>query len=111
MFILNIIKSHAQRKADNKRIANDARLNKEIEISNHYSGYSLGQILDLISHEEKKLARLPFFRRKAQRVFIAGLYRAHKLISARAKAAARYEEVSSIANAPVVLISNNKKAA
>lgn len=108
MFILNLINKHAQRKADNKRIANDARTNKEIAISNRYTGFSLGQIIDLISHEEQKLTDLSIFslRRKPQRTFIAGLYRAKRRIAARTA----YERVSTIANAPVVLIQNKKAA-
>lgn len=106
MFILNLIKQRTQRKADNKRIANNARTNKEIAISNRYSGYSLGQILDLISHEEQKLTNLSIFslRRKPQRIFIAGLYRAKRRIAARAD----LQRASTIANAPVVVL---KKAA
>ena len=108
MFILNLIKQHAQRKADNKRFANDARTNKEIEISNRYTGFSLGQIIDLISHEEQKLTDLSIFslRRKPQRIFIAGLYRAKRRIAARTD----IQRTSTIANAPVVLIQNKKAA-
>lgn len=111
MFILNLIKQRAQRRIENKRIAMDARSLKEQEIANEYSAYSLSQILDLISYEQDKLNNLPLFslKRKNQRIFIAGLYRAHKLISARAKAAKEYDRISTIANAPIVFI--DKKAA
>jgi|SRR5699024_1375218 len=108
MFILNLIKQRAQRRADNKRIANDARTDKEIAISNRYTGFSLGQIIDLISHEEQKLTNLSIFslRRKPQRTFIAGLYRAKRRIAARTD----IQRTSTIANAPVVLIQNKKAA-
>ena len=108
MFILNLIKQHAQRKAEKQRFANDARTNKEIEISNRYTGFSLGQIIDLISHEEQKLTDLSIFslRRKPQRIFIAGLYRAKRRIAARTD----LQHTSTIANAPVVLIQNKKAA-
>ncbi len=110
MFILNYIKSRTKRRAENKRIAIDARTYKEQAIANLHSGFSLSQIIDIIFHAEKELARLPFFLRRNQRIHIAGLHRAHKLISARSKAAAKYEEMSSIANAPVVVIKKKKAA-
>lgn len=110
MFISKHIQQFMQRRAENKRIAIDTRTYKEQEIANLHSGFSLSQIVDIISHAEEELARLPFFLRRNQRIHIAGLYRAHKLISARSKAAARYEEVPTLANAPTVFIQKKKAA-
>lgn len=110
MFISKHIQQYIQRRKENKRIAIDARTYKEQAIANLHSGFSLSQIIDIISHAEKDLARLPFFLRRNQRIHIAGLYRAHKLISARSKAAAKYEEMSSIANAPVAALKKKKAA-
>lgn len=106
MFILNLIKQRAQRKAENQLAVDNARTLKEIAISNRYTGFSLGQIIDLISHEEQKLTSLSIFslRRKPQRIFIAGLYRAKRRIAARTD----IQRTSTIANAPVVVL---KKAA
>ena len=108
MFILNYIKSRTKRRQENKRIANDARTLKEIAISNRYSGHSLDQIIDRISYEEQKLTDMSLlsFKRKYQRILIAGMYRAKRRISART----HYEKVSTIANAPVVVIQSKKAA-
>ena len=102
MFILNYISKRAKRRQENKRIANDARTLKEIAISNRYSGHSLDQIIDRISYEEQKLTDMSLlsFKRKYQRILIAGMYRAKIRISART----HYEKVSTISNAPVVVL-------
>ncbi|PWD85836.1 hypothetical protein [Ignatzschineria cameli] len=106
MSILKIIKQCAQRHIENKRIKRNARIYKEIEISKAYSAFSLAQIKYLIIHEELKLARMFVLspNKKQQQVLVAGLHRARNLISARAKAAAKYEKMDSIVNAPVVIL-------
>lgn len=106
MNIIKRIKQRAQRHIENKRIKRNARLYKEIEISKAYSAFSLAQIKDLIFHEEQELARMFVLspNKKQQQILVAGLHRARNLISARAKAAAKYEKMASIVNTPVVIL-------
>lgn len=115
MFISKHIQQYIQRRAENKRIANDARSFKEQVIASQHTGYSLPQIVDLIKYAEKELSNLPLFARlltrKQYQIRIAGLHRARRIISARYKAAESYNKLNTIANAPVVKISNKKKAA
>lgn len=61
MFILNYIKQRAQRRAENKRIAIDARTYKEQEIANIHSGFSLSQIIDITLTLRKNLRVCPSF--------------------------------------------------
>lgn len=114
MFILNYIKSRTKRRAENKRIAIDARTFKEQVIANQHTGYSLSQIVDLIKHAEKELSNLPLparlFTRKQYQIRIAGLHRARNLISARYKASENYKKMRTIANAPTVVIQKKKAA-
>ncbi|GGZ83038.1 hypothetical protein GCM10007161_13110 [Ignatzschineria indica] len=106
MFILNLIKQRAQRHIENKRIKRNARLHKEIEIANAHVDFSLEQIRDVIAHEEQELARMFVLspNKKQQQILVAGLHKARNLISARAKAAAKYEKMASIVNTPVVIL-------
>lgn len=114
MFILNYIKQHTQRRAENKRNAKETRDNEAQRISDKYTGWSLNQISDLIWHEELKLARLPFIvrlvTRKKRSIYMDGLRKARKRIHTRHKRATEIERVSSIANAPAVVIQKKKAA-
>lgn len=103
MNIIKRIKQRAQRQAEKRQIAKNARLYKEIEISKTYSAFSLAQIKDLIAYEEQELARMSIFnmRRKHQQILVAGLHSAKRLISNRQKS---LERPSTIANAPKVTL-------
>ena len=103
MKILQAIRKLIQRRLENKRIAKDKRLYREIEIAKAHDGFSLEQIRDVIAHEEQKLARMSFFntRRKHQQILVAGLHSAKRLINNRQKS---YERQSTIANSPKITL-------